>query len=163
MKIDLSKIKGHRGRIIEVNYYEDISFLEANNNKYVVNSPVNVSGTIAGGDQGILLKLLVSSSIIATCDRCLEEFVYDFKIPIDEILNNMDEDYSLEVEDDKLDLTKIVIENIVLSLPMKFICSINCKGLCPVCGKNLNHEKCNCQRKEIDPRLSVLNKLLQKM
>lgn len=163
MKIDLSKIKGHKGRSIEVNYVENLNVLKVNSNSYVVSKPINVTGNIEYDNEGIILKLLVNGSIKVTCDRCLEEFEYEFITPIDEILNETDEDYSYEVEDDKLDLTKVVIENIELSLPMKFVCSSDCKGLCPICGKNLNYEKCDCQIKEIDPRLSVLNKLLQKM
>lgn len=163
MKIDLSKIKGHKGRSIEVSYVENLNVLKVNSNSYVVSKPINVTGNIEYDNEGIILKLLVNGSIKVTCDRCLEEFEYEFITPIDEILNETDEDYSYEVEDDKLDLTKVVIENIELSLPMKFVCSSDCKGLCPICGKNLNYEKCDCQIKEIDPRLSVLNKLLQKM
>jgi Uncharacterized ACR, COG1399. len=163
MKIDLSKIKGHRGRSIEVNYVENLSVLEANNDSYVVSKPISVTGNITHDSEGIILKLLVRGAIKVPCDRCLEEFEHEFIISIDEILNEADEDYSYEVEDDKLDLTNIVIENVELSLPMKFVCSPDCKGLCPICGKNLNHEKCDCQIKEVDPRLSVLNKLLQKM
>ncbi|MGF7431777.1 DUF177 domain-containing protein [Thermoanaerobacterium thermosaccharolyticum] len=163
MKIDLSKIKGHKGRSIEVNYVENLNVLKVNSNSYVVSKPINVTGNIEYDNEGIILKLLVNGSIKVTCDRCLEEFEYEFITSIDEILNETDEDYSYEVEDDKLDLTKVVIENIELSLPMKFVCSSDCKGLCPICGKNLNYEKCDCQIKEIDPRLSVLNKLLQKM
>ncbi|AFK86752.1 MULTISPECIES: YceD family protein [Thermoanaerobacterium] len=163
MKIDLSKIKGHRGRSIEVNYVENLSVLEANSNRYVVIKPISVTGSITYDSEGIVLKLLARGAIKVTCDRCLDEFEYEFVIPIDEVVNESDDEFSGEVEDEKLDLTKIVIENVELSLPMKFICSNDCKGLCPTCGKNLNHEKCDCQIKEIDPRLSVLNKLLQKM
>ncbi|MDI3312210.1 MAG: DUF177 domain-containing protein [Thermoanaerobacterium sp.] len=163
MKIDLSKIKGHRGRSIEVNYVENLNVLEVNSNRYVVIKPISVTGSITHDSEGIVLKLLARGAIKVTCDRCLDEFEYEFVIPIDEVVNESDDEFSDEVEDEKLDLTKIVIENVELSLPMKFICSNDCKGLCPTCGKNLNHEKCDCQIKEIDPRLSVLNKLLQKM
>ncbi|MGB9809870.1 MAG: YceD family protein, partial [Caldanaerobacter sp.] len=50
---------------------------------------------------------------------------------------------------------------VILSLPMKFLCKEDCKGLCPICGTNLNYGSCSCKREDIDPRLEVLSKLLQ--
>lgn len=41
----------------------------------------------------------------------------------------------------------------------KILCSKECKGLCPGCGKDLNKDKCNCKHDDIDPRLEVLKNL----
>jgi uncharacterized protein len=64
-------------------------------------------------------------------------------------------------EGDVIDLTEILREQIILALPMYPRCSTDCKGLCPVCGVNLNQEACDCQRDEVDPRLAAL-KILTK-
>lgn len=163
MYIDLSKIKGHIGKSLDVNYNEDLYYIELNNNKLKVNEPIKVIGNIENGEEGIKINLHVTGSIIAICDRCLDEFAYNIDIPVVEILSNNDDEYSTEIKDEKLDLTKVVKENIVLSFPMKFICSQSCKGLCPICGKNLNHETCDCHQKGTDSRLSILSELLRKM
>jgi uncharacterized protein len=49
----------------------------------------------------------------------------------------------------------------LLSLPMKVICQSDCRGLCPSCGANLNHEECRCERHSSDPRLAPLARLKQ--
>ena len=47
-----------------------------------------------------------------------------------------------------------------IELPFRLLCREDCKGLCPVCGANLNEMTCNCNTKQIDPRLEKLKMLL---
>jgi uncharacterized protein len=54
----------------------------------------------------------------------------------------------------------LVCEDIVFSLPLRFLCDEECKGLCSRCGKNLNDGPCDC-KKEIDPRMAALLQLLE--
>jgi uncharacterized protein len=58
-------------------------------------------------------------------------------------------------EDNYVEVTREVEEVIFINLPMKPLCSPDCRGLCPVCGANRNKEKCFCEE-AIDPRLAVL-------
>jgi uncharacterized protein len=62
-------------------------------------------------------------------------------------------------ENDEIDLDQLMKEQFQLSLPMKPLCSDDCKGLCPVCGKNLNRDTCTCSRTWEDPRLAALKAL----
>lgn len=68
-------------------------------------------------------------------------------------LEEADEDV---YEGDELDLLPILREQILLALPDYVRCSEGCKGLCPVCGHNLNEGECGCDRKVPDPRLAGL-------
>ncbi|MDD2499121.1 MAG: DUF177 domain-containing protein, partial [Desulfitobacteriaceae bacterium] len=63
-------------------------------------------------------------------------------------------------EGDKIDILPQVLQTILLELPMKVLCREDCKGLCPVCGTNLNIKECRCERESIDPRLAALKNLL---
>jgi len=65
--------------------------------------------------------------------------------------------------DDKIDLSAVVTEQILLDIPMKPVCREDCKGLCDQCGADLNEEECNCDRIRLDPRLEVLAKIKDKM
>jgi uncharacterized protein len=47
----------------------------------------------------------------------------------------------------------------VLNMDSRLICSEDCKGVCPRCGKDLNQGSCSCE-KEVDPRLAALKQLL---
>lgn len=163
MKIDLSKIKWHVGSSINVDYFDDLKSIEFNGNEYTLDAPLHIKGTITNRKEGLFSDIVVEGRINVKCDRCLDEFKYDIYIPIKEYLNNLDapEKHDMANFYDNFDLTEIVKDNIILSLPMKFICKEDCKGLCPMCGKNLNYETCNCQHKDTDPRLNILSKLLQ--
>jgi uncharacterized protein len=55
-----------------------------------------------------------------------------------------------------------VREELLLEFPKKLLCGDDCQGLCPKCGKPKKEGDCGCQTKEIDPRLAVLKKLLDK-
>lgn len=75
-------------------------------------------------------------------------------------LENEDDDSYIQIENYKLDLDELMRADILLELPTKFLCKEDCKGLCPVCGKNLNEGSCDCNLHQIDPRLEVLKKLI---
>ena len=65
----------------------------------------------------------------------------------------LDENGQLNVDDE-------ILEIMTLLFPKKFLCSEDCPGLCPTCGKPKREGNCGCPDKEIDPRLAVLKKLL---
>ena len=58
-----------------------------------------------------------------------------------------------------VDLDPILREQVVLALPGYPVCQEGCKGLCSVCGKNLNEGECGCVRKVPDPRWAGLAKV----
>lgn len=58
-----------------------------------------------------------------------------------------------------IDLDPIVREQVLLALPVAVVCKDECKGLCPVCGQDLNEAECGCERKVVDPRLAVLKSI----
>jgi len=101
------------------------------------------------------------------CDRCLENFESDFECSFKEIFKKED----TKTEDDQnpdavilegtsVDIDKIVLLNIIVNLPVKRLCSENCKGLCMNCGQNLNVSDCGCDTRPTDPRFDILDKLL---
>ena len=64
-------------------------------------------------------------------------------------------------EGDGLFLADVLAEQVNLALPMKVICSSDCRGLCPHCGANLNNEECRCEKGGSDPRMAPLARLKQ--
>jgi len=59
----------------------------------------------------------------------------------------------------QIDLTPAMREQILLSIPPSPLCSEDCKGLCPSCGKDLNEGACGCDRTVVDPRWQALKGL----
>ena len=98
------------------------------------------------------------------CDRCLTDFTRDYTLPFSEILvsnGDTNDDEYIAAEDGMLDMDALAVSDILLTLPSKQLCRDDCKGLCPMCGMNLNNGVCQCKKKEIDPRLQALGDLLQ--
>ncbi len=61
--------------------------------------------------------------------------------------------------DDRIDLSQMIVEQIVLALPMKPLCQADCLGLCPQCGANRNLSSCTCLPEDTDPRWAPLRTL----
>ena len=118
------------------------------------------------------LALTASVAYHTECARCLEPVSGDFAVELErtvaaegtlteeQLEENVDE-YAV-IENGKLDLDKAIREELLLSFPMRFLCREDCPGLCPKCGKPRREGDCGCPTKEIDPRLAVLKKLLDK-
>ena len=110
------------------------------------------------------LDVTVCFDFFGVCDRCADDFERQYSFDINRIVvahleNEEDDEDYIVVENNVLDLDDYVYQEIQLFLPQKMLCSDDCKGLCPKCGKNLNREKCGCQP-EVDDRLSALLQLL---
>jgi uncharacterized protein len=112
-------------------------------------------------------SLKVNARLI--CDRCAEEFIttisktYRMVYFFDENdkAGYPEEEISvLPSENTIIDITDDVRQFIQLAIPLKILCRIDCKGLCQLCGTNLNENTCSCDDSFIDPRWEQLNKLL---
>lgn len=75
-------------------------------------------------------------------------------------MQNEEDDEILLLEDGKVDAGELAREAFILDMDTKTLCSEDCKGLCPRCGADLNLGPCSC-KKDVDPRLAVLAKLLE--
>lgn len=131
---------------------------------YPFTTPVRLTGSIKNELGIVYLRSVAKFRFDGVCDRCAGEFSRDMTVPVEHILvselNDEDNDEFILVEDMKLDIEQLVLEDIYLWLPMKTLCREDCKGICPKCGKNLNEGSCDC-RKDVDPRLQALQDLLQ--
>ena len=100
------------------------------------------------GDNRISLKAGVTAVAETRCSRCLEPVELPVKASLDVTFDRQpdpeDPDlYSFEAS--TIELTDAVRDALLLELPMRVLCSEDCRGLCPVCGINLNKGTCTCQ------------------
>lgn len=125
---------------------------------------IAVSGKIENNTGIVSLSARAKFSATVVCSRCAEGFKKDFQVDIEHLLaNNLendDNDDYIVVENSVLQLSSLVCEDIIFSLPLRFLCDEECKGLCSRCGKNLNNGPCDC-KKEVDPRMAALLSLLE--
>lgn len=107
--------------------------------------PVIINGTAKiTGRHSAFIEGEIEFTVKGDCTRCLSPTEKTFTVSFAEIADNDDED-AYPVVNDTVDLSVIADEKILTSIPVSFLCSDDCKGLCPVCGKNLNDGDCKCK------------------
>src|SRR6266852_4328794 len=123
------------------------------------------SVTLTRTPQGLYAQGRLTATIDNECARCLEQYDQLVSVRLAELYHYPPESAppdSPTISDDvHLDLTPVVREDFLLSIPMHALCRPDCKGLCPQCGANWNEGPCDCRDERIDPRMQVLAQLLQ--
>lgn len=162
MRLNLKDIIHVPGASIPFEFELDYTGMEFNG-ETPVTEPVRVCGRVRNVADALLLEGEAVTTLSLTCDRCLKPFIEEKAVTLDTLLaaevENEDSDIVL-LEGDEVDLDELVREAFILDMDTKHLCSENCKGLCPGCGVDLNHEECRC-KPEVDPRLASLAKLLE--
>ena len=166
MKIDLSKL--HDDDVNSISFNGEIrkEMLDIGGRRIEFISPIKYNGSIYKVDSDKILHVDITYAYKEPCGRCLEPLRREEETVLSEkLLHQSDVDSNNENDniiynyDEKLDLTEEILNTIVLSLPMKPLCSEDCKGICSQCGINLNKKKCDCVVDNIDPRFAVLKDL----
>lgn len=162
MIIDLEPIFNTEGLVKEFNYEMDFSEEELNGFRPFT-TPVKISGKVGNSTGIVELDAKADFTLELDCDRCAKPISVPLSTEIRHTLvthlNDETNDELLLVNELRFDVDAIASEDIFLGLPAKFLCSEDCKGICPKCGKDLNTGSCGCG-KEIDPRLAALQQLL---
>lgn len=102
------------------------------------------------------------------CDRCLRDVDYTFELSFDRVVvspeykgASMEDEDSLELmEGYHLNVDELIRNELLLNWPTKVLCKEDCKGICKVCGKNLNDGSCGCDDFVPDPRMAAIKDLL---
>ena len=163
MLFDVKPILHTPGKQLDFQFALDLSDMEFAG-RYPISRPVCVSGRVRNSADVLDLELTARSTLDAVCDRCGKAFLQDKEIPfaclLAEQLENGENDEIVLLEDGKVDLGDLARTAFILGMDTKTLCSEDCKGLCPRCGADLNLGPCSC-KKEADPRLALLAKLLE--
>ena len=172
MRINLRKAKEENDQYLDIDLRIDLESIEGFQN-VKVKKPVHGKGRIYFTSDGMFLNLTVEALIETSCSRCLKDFEETLQMKLNyEIVSPKEaEEMDLEediivVDQDVMDLEKVIIEELIMKVPMKPLCKEDCKGICNSCGQNLEEGSCNCAPHEevqetIDPRLAKLKGLLK--
>jgi uncharacterized protein len=168
--IDISSLKNTQGESLSVECH--CSSVKLNLPDFLQVSPgesITVKAKLTKAGPYYLVKGNVEVELVLECARCLQEFNYHLLSQLDERFCQWKETEEAKPSDDEeeqidtryftgdvIDLSKAIEDQIIVDLPMRFLCDDNCKGICPQCGHNLNISPCDCSTKAVDPRLSVL-------
>jgi len=132
-------------------------------------SPVKGMLMLHRTSKGIEVKGRIETAVAVPCARCLKEFVLPIVSEFEEsliLMHYAPRDEDTELLQSEMDISllpeggiepgDIVEEQIWLNIPLKPLCHNGCKGLCSLCGADLNQGECGCDRQQGDPRFAVL-------
>lgn len=134
---DIIALKGFEGSFLaNVKDFADIFPKEEKLKKITLKIKMSVLS------KDILIKGEVSGILEVPCSRCLKRFGKPFKEEINTLTSKRDK---------IIDIMYITRQTLPLVVGIQDLCSENCKGLCPICGTNLNEKQCNCEEEKYSP------------
>ena len=175
MKIELS---GDYKRKSVIEFDGKIHELDINSEESSLDDDIHIICKVQRNADLTRIESEVVASAMQECSRCLESFrhgiIGKFSIVIchlkkgetipdyseDDVDKDEDSLVYLFYGESSIDITENVHDALLLSVPFNPVCKENCKGLCPVCGNNLNVSDCGCVNKSDDSRWQALSGLL---
>ena len=114
----------------------------------------------------VSVQIKTSFTLLLACDRCLKEVRYPMKIDSttrvyapEKKLPDSEEDENCFMDGYQLKVDDLLLSNIVLNWPMKILCREDCKGICKICGKDLNTGSCDCDTFVPNPALAGIKEI----
>ena len=164
MLVNLTDVFSSEGQVVKKEYLLDADTFTYNSDKFSIISKEPVKMVFSNVSTGKALvegegKLIIDMQ----CDRCLTSVPYELSLQFSyEVFSP---DYQCEADEDEeqnfmegyeLNVENLVNNEILMSWPMKVLCKPQCKGICTVCGKDLNTGECGCDTFVPDPRWAAL-------
>ncbi len=150
---DLMEVGSKREYVKEL----DIDHIDFRNKEIEIEGPLKVNLDVLKAENSFVLTGQIEGNLILECSRCLKEFSYPIEVEIS------DELFIEDIEDlHNVNVFPILVSDIILEIPIKPLHDEDCKGLCSVCGQDLNEGECDCEEEIVDPRLAKLKDFKQK-
>lgn len=169
MLLDLSELLSGKTTVKTFDTAIEMNELESSLGNYLITKKDFPKLTVAStGSKKYLVTGSGCVTLAIPCGRCLEDVEYEIAIEIERDLDfNLPEGSDERIEEMNyingyhLDVDQLVYSEILLNLPFRVLCKEECKGLCFVCGHNLNKGECGCNREQLDPRMSVIQDIFK--
>ena len=137
--------------------------------------PVSARVFLERRGQRVFLTGAISVVVVLECDRCVESFMLpqhlEFSIDLELVdkgfLNRAKGEYACKsdemeviyLDEPLIDIHDILAQQLLLALPVKRLCTAECRGLCSRCGINRNLQQCRCSEDKRSSPFAVLKKL----
>ena len=177
MKLDLNEIATHLRKRIEYDVNEPP--LQDADSGVICVKPI--TGHLVFQNTGTLIVVRgdFETALQVECSRCLKAFSMEIQVPVEEsftisgtLLWDDDDDTDEEdfpedakeplFEDNIFNLTELIRQSLAVSIPIRTLCSEDCKGICPMCGKDLGSGLCECSEIKTPSPFAALSRLLEK-
>jgi len=162
IKLDLIDVFSSRGRVLNKEIELKLDTFDRTGVTYIVKELSNISLKFENIDNG---KVKVDGSfeitLLIPCDRCLKVVETKISCVTESVLcsneaadtDNGDDELSY-FEGHEFYVDEFVALSVLMNMPSKVLCRESCRGLCPVCGNDLNEHDCGCDSFVPDPRMA---------
>lgn len=163
--MNLTEVILNEGRVIQRQEEITLTKLEFPFGSYPITEASPLSLEIENKGKKVLrLQGHIDLEVMIPCARCLEDVKTPVSVDFDrEVDMKLSEEERLDALDESdflngynLDVDKLVYGEALLNWPTRVLCKEDCKGLCKVCGQNLNRGTCSCDSTELDPRMAKI-------
>lgn len=162
MILDLSQVLTADGAQLSIDGEISVEDMSLNGQDIHFTCPVEVRGNVKNISGVLSLELSCKAQFDTQCSRCLDTVSKELEFDVSErMAKSSTDDEVFIIDSHEFDLDEMVIKAFGLELPINYMCSEDCKGLCHVCGCNLNHTQCDCEDDYVDPRLAALKDFLK--
>lgn len=122
--------------------------------------PISFEGVLKKGDDFVEVNGKINLEYTTSCHLCGTEFDRKEKIDIVEVYRREPTEDEYLLSGDEIELDEMILDNLRLKLPVRFLCKEDCRGVCTRCGKNLNFEECKCEEETKSSPFDVLKDLM---
>jgi len=169
MLLNLSDVLTTEGKVEQKEAEIEMSCFKSKMGDCQITKKSSAVFTLTNMGQGkAILNGEASLSFQAICDRCLEDVEVPMELRFERIFVAPDHEEAEEIDTSafmegyQLDVEMLMYHEILENWPVKILCKEDCKGVCPVCGKNLNQGECGCDRFVPDPRMAVIKDIFER-
>lgn len=154
--IDVSDLVGHPEAVKTFSGAHQVSLRLGD---VTIKGPMDVAGEVRGTVDGVIAEFDVGAQAHLVCVRCLTEWDERIETRGTQHFTRVPDEDGYAIEDHQIDLTGPAIDELALSMPAAPLCREDCKGLCPICGTDLNVDSCDGHGEESDSPFAVLKDL----
>ncbi len=168
MKVDFRQIEPEGSELTFSESAEDLD-LTAEGIEFPEAIEAELTATKTGDE--IIVQGLLSTVVGMDCSRCLEHFEMPVSSKLQFVVQLLEMSAPQDSEDEdfvilpkttqEYDISERVREAVLLELPLKALCTESCRGLCALCGTNLNESECDCTPDKTDERWESLRQLFE--
>ena len=160
---NLSDVFSSEGKVEEAEFSIDMTAFESGRGTFpiVEKTPIKLRAVNDGKGRALLQGRAAITQQMC-CDRCLKEVPVVIELDITRKIASpeaLSEDDDTDCMDDyqfQVNIETLVYNELLMNQPEKVLCKPDCKGICPVCGRDLNEGECGCDTFVPDPRFAVL-------
>lgn len=154
--VDVGDLIGHPEAVKEISGIQPVSLRLGD---VTVEGPMDVEGLVRGTVDGVIAEFSATAVAHLVCVRCLTEWDAPVAASGTQHFARVPDEDGYAIEDRQIDLAGPATDELALGLPATPLCSQECKGLCPICGTDLNTNPCDGHGEDSDSPFAVLKDL----